>query len=47
MTAPCPDDFLMSCGSGGGSAWPLVIGAVMFAGWLGYRFGRFGGSRRR
>lgn len=36
----------MSCGANGGSWLPLIIGAVGFAFYLGYRFGRFGGGRR-
>ena len=28
----CPDDFLMTCGSGG-SWWPLIVGVVVL-GWL-------------
>jgi uncharacterized membrane protein len=45
---PCPDDPAYWCGDpSSGSWWPLVVGVVILAGWLGYRFGRFGGSRRR
>jgi hypothetical protein len=30
----------MSCSSGGGTWWPVIIGAVLLAGWIGFRFGR-------
>lgn len=26
---PCPDDPALTCGSGGGSWWPLVIGVAL------------------
>ena len=36
---PCPGDPLMTCGSGGGSWWPLVLGVVGLA--LAWRRGWF------
>ena len=33
----------MSCSTAGGTWWPVIVAAVLLAGWIGYRFGRFGG----
>ena len=46
-TYPCPGDPLLMCSDAGATWWPAVIAAVLVAAWIGYRFGRFGGSRRR
>ena len=44
---PCPGDPLVTCSAGGGSWWPLIVAAVLFAGWIGFRFGRYGGGQGR
>jgi hypothetical protein len=45
-TYPCPGDPLQICTDAGGTWLPIILGAIGFACWLGYRFGRYGGSRR-
>jgi hypothetical protein len=45
-TFPCPGDPLVTCTETTGTWLPLIITGFVFAAWLGYRFGRYGGGRR-